>query len=276
MTCESCRTELLLARDPAQAPAHCANHLVSCGACREVRVRAIRLAELMHRLPAPDSNEARLALLDRILNSGPIIATKPTIPSESHTLRALNLKPLFKTINWRVLSGLAAGVMVAGLGVFLFTRPSIEVAEVPEKPKHELLKKAVRHDVELAKATAPKDRLAIFAEWSRDLKTEACSVYKVAPKDDMNSLASSYESIVRKGVMAQVRSLKEIPLEEKDRAEAMQNTLKTLAEAEVEADRLSFEAPPDSQAALRRIAAAAKDARQRVLQVAADGQGGGL
>ena len=49
MTCESCHTELLLARDPAQAPAHCANHLASCGACREVRVRAIRLTELMHR-----------------------------------------------------------------------------------------------------------------------------------------------------------------------------------------------------------------------------------
>src|SRR5436189_64861 len=81
--------------------------------------------------------------------------------------------------------------------------PSGPGPEVAATPRSELLAKMVKHNTELATtARTPDKRLGVYAEFSADLKAEACGVYKVAKRDDMNSLASQYEKMVADGVVS--------------------------------------------------------------------------
>ena len=204
MTCDVARNRLLALPDPAQPSADLVPHLDECAPCRRVQAEAIRLDRLLTRLPVPSSADAKAAFLAELDAAGPVIRSRPVVPSSLAGSGAF--KPVtqwLKRLDWRYVGGGVAAAVAVGLGLYFFaTQKKTEVAELPEKPRSELLAKVMKHNTTLGGTAHTADaRLGVYAKWTDDVTAEAKAVYKVAGAEEMNSLATHYEQVDRKSVV---------------------------------------------------------------------------
>ena len=259
MNCETIQNRILALAVATKPTADVQEHVAGCTACQAVLTKAVRLDRVLAQLPAPLSGLAREAFLDRILADGPIIRTMPVVPSSVGSGTFHDVGNLFARVSPRLIAGLAASVMVAIGGVWFFNRskPALLAPELAEKPKHELLARSVKHHVALSQSRTAPERLTIFAKWSVDVTAEAKDVYKAANRDEISNIAALYEATVSKGIVEQAKQLEERP-ERLDRLQAAMTLLNSTA---AETTSLAAEAPPDAQAAFKRIATAADNAR---------------
>lgn len=274
MTCDVARNRLLALPDPSRPTDDLLPHLADCAACRAVQADAVRLDRLLKHLPVPSSAERKAAFLAELEADGPVIRSRPVLPSTLAGSGAF--KPVtkwLKRIDWRYVGGGVAAAVVVGLAVlFLWPKPHDIDSPLAEKPRSELLAQMVKHNTALATtATTPDKQVVVYAEYSADLKAEAGRVYKVAERDEMNSLASLYEKVVTDGVVKQAELIDEKRLPPDVRSQALTDAMKKLAAAEKDASDLAADAPPNARPALDRIAKAAKSGRQ-ALSARADGK----
>lgn len=271
MTCDVARNRLLALPDPLRPTDDLLPHLAECAACRAVQADAARLDRLLARLPVPSSGERKAAFLAELEADGPVIRSRPVVPSTLAGSGAF--KPVRKWLNridWRYAGGSVAAVLLIGLAIYSLPRdPAKPPPVAEEKRRSELLAKMVRHNTELATtARTPDKRLGVYAEFSADLKAEACGVYKVAKRDEMNSLASQYEKLVADGVVGQARLIDDKQLPPDERHRVLTDAMKALAAAEKDARDRSADAPQDARDALARIARSAKEGRQTLSDIA--------
>jgi hypothetical protein len=259
MNCETIQNRLLALAVATEPTADVREHVAGCPACQAVQSKAVRLDRLLAQLPAPSSELARDTFVEQVLAEGPIIRSIPVLPSSVGSGTFRNVGNMFRSVSPKLLSGLAAGVLVTLGGVWFLTRPKQPVIEpeLAEKPKHELLARSVKHHVELSRSRTAPERLTIFAKWSADVTAEAKDVYKAANREELSKIASLYESTVNNGIVEQAKQLEERP-ERLDRLRAAISLLNTTS---AETTSLAAEAPPDAQAAFKRMATAADDAR---------------
>jgi hypothetical protein len=160
--------------------------------------------------------------------------------------------------------------VAVGVGVmFYLSQPQVGPAPVAEKPRSERLTRMVERTNKLATtARAPHERVGVYADWTADLKGEACDVYKVADRDEMNALARDYEKVVSEGVVGQARQIAPDQLTPGDRRKVLDDAIKQLNEAETEATRLAADAPPNAKEALAKIARTAQQGRQDLNKIA--------
>jgi hypothetical protein len=269
MTCDVIQNRLLALPDPGRPTADLRAHLADCAACRAVQAEAVRIERLVAAMPVPPADDRRTAFVDSLLADGPIIRSVPIIPSTRTGSGAFRpVTKFLRRIDLRWAGGVAAAVVVVTGGVWLTTRPPAVKADVAEKPRHQLLDRTSKHVVALSAAVTPPDRLAVFADWSADLRAEAGGVYKVAPEEDMNSLAGQYEKVVARGVVEQARKLDDRPIDAGDRQKLLRRTIATLADTATEAEKLALTAPAGARPALKRIADAAKNGRTSLTRIA--------
>ena len=257
MKCEAVQNRLLAAPDAHHPEEKLLAHLADCSACRMVQTHALKLDSWLLHLPAaPSSDVKKAAFLESIQEAGPIIRVKPrSLRTPSGTYR-----PWQTVLGWEQYAGIAAALMIALGGLWWFTRTKSPVPELAEKPRHELLKKEVRHLTQLANSDSAPKRMTIWAEWASDLKTETKELYKVAPNDDLQSLGRLFERAVQEGIVKQAGLLdKHMPAGE--RQALFQDALARLTEVETETAQLSLNAPPDAQKTLRKMSQTAKTAR---------------
>jgi len=264
MTCDVARNRLLALSDPLRPTDDLLPHLAECAACRAVQADAARLDRLLTGLPVPSSADRKAAFLAELDAEGPVIRSRPVVPSTLAGSGAF--KPVakwLKRIDWRYAGGAAAAVVLLGLAIYSIPRdPAKPEPPVAEKPRSELLAKMVRHNTELATtAKTPDKRLGVYAEFSADLKAEACGVYKVAKRDEMNSLASQYEKMVADGVVGQAKQIDDKQLAPDERHRVLTDAMKMLAAAEKDARDRAADAPQDARDALSRIAKSAQQGR---------------
>ena len=256
MKCEAAQNRLLAAPDANDPGAKLLAHLADCAACGAVRMEALRLDALLADLPAVPSSEARkAAFLDSIRDAGPIIRVKPSrIRTASGTF-----KPL-RAVRWQHTAATAAALLVAVAGIWFFTRGKAPVPELAEKPRHELLKKEVKHITQLAASDSAPQRMTIWAEWASDLEAETKDLYKVAPADDLQSLARLFERAVHDGIVKQAKLLdKHMPAA--DRQALFRDAITRLTDAEAETKQLAQNAPPAAQKTLLKMSETARLAR---------------
>lgn len=271
MTCDVARNRLLALPDPSRPTDELLPHLADCPACRAVQADAVRLDRLLKHLPVPSSDGRKAAFLAELEADGPVIRSRPVLPSTLAGSGAF--KPVtkwLKRIDWRYVGGGVAAAVVLGLAIY-FLAPKQQGPEPPvaEKPRSELLAQMVKHNTALATtATTPDKQVVEYAEFSADLKAEAGRVYKVAERDDMNSLATLYEKVVTDGVVKQAELIDGKPLPPDVRSQALTDAMKKLAAAEKDARDLAADAPPNARPALDRIAATAKDGRRALATIA--------
>jgi hypothetical protein len=256
MKCEAVQNRLLAAPDANDPGEELRVHVAGCAACRAVQARALQLDLLLADLPAAPSSEARkLAFLESVQHAGPIIRVKPSgLRTASGTF-----KP-FRVVRWQHTAATAAALLVAIAGIWFFTRGKAPVPEVAEKPRHELLKKEVKHVTQLAACDSAPQRMTIWAEWASDLKAETKDLYKVAPSDELQSLARLFERAVQDGIVKQAKLLdRHMPAAE--RQALFRDALARLTDAETETKQLAQNAPPAAQKTLLKMSETARLAR---------------
>jgi hypothetical protein len=267
MNCETIQNRILALAVATEPTADVREHVAGCPACRAVQSKAVRLDRLLAQLPTPSSELARESFLEQVLAEGPIIRSIPVIPSSVGSGTFRNVGRMFRGVSPKLLSGLAAGVVVMLGGVWFFNRPkppAIE-PELAEKPKHELLARSVKHHVELSQSRTAPERLTIFTKWSVDVTAEAKDVYKAASRDEIFNIAALYEATVAQGIVKQAKQLEDHPMTRPERLDRLQATMTLLNTTAAETTSLAAEAPPDAQAAFKRIATAANNARTVLL-----------
>lgn len=270
MTCDVARNRLLALPDPTRPTDDLVPHLSGCAACRAAQAEAARLDKLLARLPVPAA-ERKADFLLQLDADGPVIRSRPVVPSTLAGSGAF--KPVtkwLKRIDWRYIGGGVAAAVAVGVGVmFYLAQPAKLPIEAAERPRSERLTRMVKRTNELATtARAPHERVGVYADWTADLKGEACDVYKVADRDEMNALARDYERVVREGVVGQARQIAPDRLTPGDRQQVLTDAMRKLGEAETDATRLAADAPPNAKDALARIARTAQDGRQKLASIA--------
>lgn len=269
MTCDVARNRLLALSDPTRPTDDLLPHLAGCAACRAVQAEAVRLDALLKQLPVPSSAERKAAFLHELESSGPVIRTRPVVPSSLAGSGAF--KPVtkwLKRVNWTYIgSGVAAAVVVGLAAWLLYPRPI--VGDPPTASlRSERLARMVKRTNELATtARAPHQRVGVYADWTADLKGEACDVYAAANRDEMTSLANQYEKVVAEGVVGQASLIAADHLTPGERKKVLTDAMKTLGDAEADAARLAADAPPNAREALNRIAKSAQEGHRALRDI---------
>lgn len=156
------------------------------------------------------------------------------------------------------------GIVIIGIGgFFLLTHKKPIGPELAEKPRHELLNKEMENVVKLAKADSAPDRLQVWTDWSNDIRLETRDLYKVAPADELSSLARMYDKTVQEGIVKQAKMLPQ-HMDMAEKQKLLKNAMTKLDETAAEAERLHNEAPPPAQKYLKQIAESARDGRRKL------------
>jgi len=266
ISCAAIQNRLLALAEPMAVPQELAVHLTGCAACTAVQARAIKLDFYLANLPAPSSEARKLQFLEDVSAEGPVIRTKPVLPSSHGSGQFRPVRFLQRTVPPKAWASLAAGVLVFSVGVWWLNRP-VERPAVPELaqgPRHELLAKSVKYHVGLSNSRTATQRFDIFSDWAADVTNEARDVYKVASREQISKLAAMYESTVATGLMDQAKLM----IEDAANPAQFAGAITKLAETATQAQELSQAAPPDAQAALKRIAASADKARTALRTIA--------
>jgi hypothetical protein len=270
MTCDVARNRLLALPDPTRPTDDLLPHLAGCAACRAAQAAVVQLDGLLKRLPVPAA-ERRDTFLSELEAAGPVIRTKPVVPSTLTGSGAF--KPVvkwLKRIDWKYVGGGVAAAVVIGLGLWFLaphhaTGPEANAA----KMKSARLERMVKRTNELATtARSPHQRVGVYADWAADLKGEASDVYVAANREEMNTLAGQYEKMVTEGVVAQAKQIEAGQVTPGERRQVLDAAMKKLADAETDASRLSVEAPPNAREAFARIAKTAQEGRRTLADIA--------
>ena len=248
MKCKHALQRLLATSGPRSVPAEVREHLEGCERCRCWATRLQEIDAAVPALPVPDSSGAKERLVRHFLAPAAAVAEPVWAP------RRLR-------VNWpRVLVAAAAVVLfaLAVSGVFNREKPRTFAA-----PQDELLAHVLDRQLELAKAGDFDKRVEALDHLAADLDGGALSLARVAEREDLDTLANLYASVLsgEKGLVARAEFL---PVTvRKELLTKIANRLKVVGD---NADRTSRDVPPDAVAALKRIAATAREAQTKLLQ----------
>lgn len=266
MRCDTAQNRLLALPDPDRPTDDLRAHLAGCERCRRYAERAAGLDADLAALPAPPSADARAAFLESLAAAGPVIRTVPTAPFRS----SVSLWGLAARVRWKPVFATAAAVLVA-VGVWSALPGPKPPPVERDGPRSELVKKVVRYNTELAKASDPRERVTKLAELAADLQAETRDVYLAAQTgetDQLRSLANMFEQVVGDGIVRQAKAIGPFgPVTE--RQKVLKETAARLAAAAAEADQLrTTAAQAHAKVSLAKMAAAARNGQAVLLKIA--------
>jgi len=247
MKCEACQNRILALEYTPEPTEELREHLASCAACRTAQKKAVKLDALLARLPVPSSQRAKAKLIASLNDQLSVPSSK--VPAYRQWMRS-------------PLPGVAA-LVVLGIGGFFYFSKKQPQPELAEKPRHELLNKELGNVVKLARADSAPDRLRVWTDWATDLRGETRDLYKVAPAEELSSLARMYERAVNEGIVKQATRLPE-HMDAEEEQKLLQAADPKLAEGVVEAERLHGEAPPQAQKYLKQMAETSREGRRKL------------
>lgn len=268
MKCESFRNRLLALPSPDAPTPELAAHLATCAGCRAFAARAGKLDALIAALPVPSSEAKKAEFLTSLTALGPVIQTKPTVPSaDRHSGTFRSFRALARRIEWRYAVGLAAALLVAVTAWLLWPPGGKQPVAEKVGPRQELLAKQGKHLAALASADTATARLRIWADWTTDLRAATADVHKAADPADFAALERMFEKAVRDGVLKHAGQLpRHLPAAE--RVSALRDAQRTMDAARVELEQLGLTAPPANKEKLEKMATQARDAQQTLADLA--------
>jgi hypothetical protein len=217
MNCKDVRGHLLQAERPERPPAAVAEHLGQCSPCRQWHQRLVQLEQTVPLLPVPPTN-AKAALLERIVNGktaprGRSTAHKPSrvhaffqSPALPPAVLAASLL-VFACVWWLLQAGPRERGPVAPRAVTMAPKPP---------PPDPLLADLMQHNVRLAKADSPQERIVELADMADRLHSTARTLAATADAEDLAKLTELYRKVVEEGVVAQAKSkLAQLPRAER-------------------------------------------------------------
>lgn len=263
MKCDAVQNRILDLPELNELPAELLVHIDGCASCTRFLAKARALAVDLAALPAPSSEDAKLAFLDSLMAAGPVIRTVPAVAATG----SISLRQLLGRIPMRPMATAAAAVLV-GVGVWTMLPPAKPPLAKAEPPRHELLQKVVTLNTELAMLQTPKDRVTKLASLAADLRTETQALSKAAHREEMLSLARMYETVVEKGIVRQSEKMTVFNTPIAERQAALKTAMAELGRTATEVTALVPMASQQVQPLLQRIAKTARDGEARLLQLA--------
>lgn len=251
VSCRQFRRTVLGLPDPRQAPPSLRGHSERCPDCHLWFEQAVELEESLSRLSAPSSARAKAQLLAQLQQSTPSWA------------RALPLRR--SAVLWQRIftgAGLAAAILAAVVVYRVWPERSGE-APVAEAPPYPLLQRVVEHDLSLARAASPAQRIQALSELAETLAQETGTLARIASADELRDLVRWYNKVVERGLVPQAEEwIAHRPLERERRQllEAAEKLAASAAAAEV----LLAEVPPHAQPVLRHLVQTAREGEQKL------------
>jgi hypothetical protein len=280
MNCDALQKHLLGLEDPGRPADEARAHLAACASCRDWQRHLLLMERAVSRLPVPSAADARDALLRRILTGPgagrpvPEAAGGRRRPSVAMMLGSLILDR-HASPRRRVGAGLVAGLAAALLlfllgGLVLLTGSHDEspLARARKPAPDALVAELMRHNLKLAEARTPRERVELMAGVADNLHTKGHTLARAGSADDLAVLAALYGRVVREGVLKRAA---ELPPGQ--RREVLAPIADRLTEAQGQAQRWALETdmPPPSKEALAQIARAAGEGSAQLQKMFAEG-----
>jgi hypothetical protein len=280
MKCSVLQRQLLELERPDHPPIELLTHLARCPACRAWQRHLLQLESDVRRLPVPAST-TRDDFLQRLLvgTSSPVPVpefTGEVVPPELPVPEpdTLPIRPFRTTLGRRergvrklaLATGLAAGLLLFVLGWTAWLLPNngpgTRQASKPAPPDP-LLAALVKHNLHLAATAKPRERVETLAALADELHGEMRSLARAGTAEDLKTLAALYEKVVRKGVLEQASQL---PAGQREQVlKPIAGRLSLMAN---EAEQLATEVEADRAEALKSMAKAASDVKEKLLALA--------
>jgi hypothetical protein len=257
MNCETTRNRLLSEPSPIRVPAELRPHLAECTVCRDYALKLGEMNKRIRGLPVPPSDLRKIAYLESLKPAG-----------GSRTMPRLG-RPFWK-VAAKPLAGLAAAIAV-GFGLWSMTSRKQGIPEATAH-RHDLLRKVVATNAQLAKTTDPRKRIDTLSELAADLRTETAEVLLASRQEDVDALAGMFEEVVSEGIVVQAKQLDPLKVAPGERKAILNAAADRLAAAADDANALARNAPPYAKAGLARIQEAASKGRTQLIRIA-DGEG---
>jgi len=132
--------------------------------------------------------------------------------------------------------------------------------KTPPPAPHVLLADLLQHDVRLAKANSPRERIEELANMADRLHGTAQTLAADADAEDMARLAALYRRVVHDGVVKQA----ELKLPPDQRKQILDPIASRLAHTREEAERLAQVASPETASPWRALALAAREGSDKL------------
>ena len=256
MRCDAIQNDILNLPDPRQVSGELREHLDACPACHAWWQGVRKLESLVERLPVPASSASRRSEFLAELQGSAVILDRPLVRTR---------EAFFTRRRVYTLAGLAASVAIV-LGALSLVRGPGGSTVQAQTPPHPFLDRVVQRNIAIAKSSTPADRLSALGLLVDDVHQEARDVARVAPVEDLKTLAGWYDKLVREGLVTQAEKLPN--LDPAAKATLLRDLAGKLGTASEDAERLSAEVPPTAQESIRRMAETARVGQQKLRQLA--------
>jgi hypothetical protein len=265
MNCERMQRRLLASEAADRPPGDVAAHLAECSTCQDWQRRLLQVEAEVSQLPLP-ATQAPPALLKHFLHMP--AKTKPT--AETHPVAVTNTLKIGAyraTVKdrgrWKmsVAFATAAALVLLAFGAFVWQRDHRGPAvEIPKPQRDALLASLTQHDLRLAAAQNPAERVLILSDIAYELHGKARVLVHTGAVNDLEKLAELYQKVVCDGIIKQAD---QVPVAEREKV--LVQIANGLNAARSEAAELAQLNPSTGGKALTRIASAA-DAGERHLR----------
>jgi hypothetical protein len=278
MKCSVLQRQLLELERPDHPPIELLTHLARCPACRAWQRQLLQLESQVRLLPVPPSTTQDDFLARLLVGvSGPAPAPEsteelapPTLPlPERYTIPirpSLRLGRRERGVRKVALAtGLAAGLLLFVLGWSAWLMPPT----IPDKhtgkqpPPDPLVAALVKHNLHLASAAKPRERVETLAALADDLHGEMRSLARAGTREDLETLAVLYKRVLEDGILKQADLLPRA-----QRAQVLKPIANRLSLAGNEAQQLAGQVEVDRKESLQSMAQVARAAHLRLLDLA--------
>jgi hypothetical protein len=262
MNCQTLQHRLLELERPDRPPPDVQVHLGECPACRAWQRQLFWMEQQVPFLPVPPTtakaNVLRQVLTGMVEPGSPPLALMRRQPGElPGQRRARGVRKLAVAVS------LAAGLVLVTLALWGMQGP--KKVPPPKRPESdELVKKLLQHDMGLARATTPGERLERLAELADSLEESTRALAPAGKAEDLDKLAALYGQVVEDGLITQAQALTD-----KERAAVVEKIVSRLDRA-AKADE-QVPGGPSATPPLQAIAQKARAARERLQHLSVKG-----
>jgi hypothetical protein len=262
MNCQTLQHRLLELERPDRPPPELQDHLGECPACRAWQRQLFWMEQQVPFLPVPPTtakaNVLRQVLTGMVEPGSPPLARLRRLPGElPGQRRARGVRKLAVAVS------LAAGLVLVTLA--LWGLQGSKKGPPPKRPESdELVKKLLQHDMGLARAATPGERLERLADLADALQESTRALAPVGDAKDLDQLAVLYGRVVEEGLITQAQAL-----DEKERAAVVAKIVSRLDRAATADEQLP--GGPSATPPLQLIAQKARAVKERLQNLSVKG-----
>ncbi|MCX8139557.1 MAG: hypothetical protein N3E46_07725 [Gemmataceae bacterium] len=261
-TCRQFRRAVLALSDPRFVPSRLRQHSQQCADCRVWAEQAAELESALSQLRVPPSSGGKAHLLAQL---GPASGAIPSsfCRSPAPESQKAPRQGHGKLRSWLMTAGALAAALVlavlyyAGSG----SRPQREVAS-SEAP-YPFLQQLVAHDVALARANTPGQRLQALSALADTVAQETQALARIASPEELRELVRWYDKVVERGLIQQAEEWAAQMQTERERQQLLEMAGRLAATAQA-TENLLDTVPPHAQLVLRQLAQTAREGEHKI------------